>query len=800
MAPRVLTAYTDEMEQTKKRIVVLDTHAIIHRAYHALPEFRTGSGFPTGALYGLITMILRIVDELKPDYVIAAYDMPEKTFRHHIYDEYKGTRHKTDDELIMQIERSREIITAFNIPVYEAPGFEADDILGTIVEQTKDKEEYEIIIASGDMDTMQLVEGERVKVFTLNKGIKDTVMYDETAVRERFQFAPDLLPDYKGLRGDPSDNIPGIKGIGDKGATELITTYGTLEKIYEATEDGGVERLLADGISKRTANLLIGKKDEAEFSKILATIRRDAPIVFTVPARLWREGIDISAIEKITAEFELRTIWARAQALFAENGETGKTPVAESIDDVDLQETLLALWVVNSEMTNPKLDDLYQYTGKQDYHSAKQVVLLELKEKKLVDVYEKIELPIMGLVREMEKVGVAMDLEYLKKLSKEYHGELNKHEARVYELAGQEFNLRSPKQLSQILFDEMGLSTKGLKKTAGGDRSTRESELEKLRGEHEIIESILRYRELQKLLSTYIDNLPDMVGEDSRLHPKYLQAGTSTGRFSSADPNIQNIPIRSEYGHRVRAAFVAEPGYSLVACDYAQVELRVAAILSGDDYLTKTFQEGIDVHTAVAAKVFGVETTEVTREQRARAKTINFGILYGMGVTALMKNLETTRQEAQEFYNAYFEEFASIAGYLEETKRFALQYGYTETLFGRRRYFPALKSRLPYIRAQAERMAINAPIQGTATADIIKIAMRHVDEALKKEKIREQVRFIMQVHDELVFEIKDEYIDRAKPIIKVAMEGVLQNSFRHIETAVPLLVDIGTGKNWSEVK
>lgn len=788
------------MNESKKRIVVLDTHAIIHRAYHALPEFRTGGGFPTGALYGLITMILRIVDELKPNYVIAAYDMPEKTFRHHIYEEYKGTRHKTDDELIMQIERSRDIITAFNIPVYEAPGFEADDILGTIVEQTKDKKEYEIIIASGDMDTMQLVEGDRVKVFTLNKGIKDTIMYDEAAVRERFQFAPDLLPDYKGLRGDPSDNIPGIKGIGDKGATELITTYGTLEKMYEAAEEGGVERLLADGISKRTANLLVGQKDEAEFSKILATIRRDAPVVFTVPARSWREGIDIHAIEKITAEFELRTIWTRAQALFSEDGETGKTPAVEEIDEKDLQQTLLALWVVNSDMTNPKLDDLYQYTGKHEYHAAKQVVLLELKEKKMMDVYEKIELPIMELIEEMEKIGVAMDLEYLKKLSEEYHVELDKHEAKVYELAGQEFNLRSPKQLSQILFDEMGLPTKGLKKTAGGDRSTRESELEKLRDEHEIIDSILKYRELQKLLSTYIDNLPDMVGEDGRLHPKYLQAGTSTGRFSSADPNIQNIPIRSVYGHRVRGAFVAEPGYSLVACDYAQVELRVAAILSGDDYLTKTFQGGIDVHTAVAAKVFDVPTAEVIREQRARAKTINFGILYGMGVTALMKNLETTRKEAQDFYNAYFEEFASIAGYLEDTKTFALQHGYTETLFGRRRYFPALKSRLPYIRAQAERMAINAPIQGTATADIIKIAMRHVDDALKKEKLREHVRFVMQVHDEIVFEIKDEHIDQAKPVIKAAMEGVLQNSFRQIETAVPLLVDIGVAKNWSEVK
>ena len=784
------------MSSERKRLVVLDTHAIIHRAYHALPEFRTGKGFPTGALYGLITMILKIIDELQPDYVVAAYDMPEKTFRHHIYEDYKGTRRKSDDELVMQIERSRDVVTAFNIPIYESPGFEADDILGTIVEQTKGDANLEVVIASGDMDTLQLVEGDRVQVFTLKKGIKDTILYNEPAVLERFGFTPTLLPDYKGLRGDPSDNIPGIKGIGDKGATQLITAYGDIDGIYDALESKGVEGLVADGVAKRTANLLVDQQDEAEFSKILATIRRDAPVTFSLPVKTWREGVKLSEIEPITAEFEFRTIWLRVQELFGETVEVKE----EVIDASEEQKILLALWLVNSDLTTPKRDDLFQYTGKSSFQDAKKVVLDELEDKNLQAVYEHIELPVLPLVDAMTERGVAVDLSYLEDLSKKYHQELDQFEKKIFEIAGVEFNIRSPKQLSQTLFEHMELPTKGIKKTASGDRSTRESELKKLREEHEIIEYILGYRELHKLLSTYIDNLPGMVGEDGRLHPKFLQTGTSTGRFSSADPNIQNIPIRTTYGHRVRNAFVAAPGHVLLACDYAQVELRVAAILSKDPYLTETFQKGIDVHTAVAAKVFNVSSDAVTREQRSRAKVINFGILYGMGVNALMKNLDSTRQEAQEFYNAYFEEFSSIQDYLEDTKSFALQHGYTETLFGRRRYFPALKSRLPYIRAQAERMAINAPIQGTATADIIKLAMVHVDQALSEADLKEGVHMVMQVHDELVFEIKEELLEKAQPVIVNAMESVLQDSYKKIDTPVPLLVDAGSGVNWGEVK
>lgn len=742
-------------------------------------------------------MILKIIDELQPDYVVSAYDMPEKTFRHEIFDDYKGTRKGSDDELVMQIERSRDVVSAFGIPIYEAPGFEADDILGTIVEQTKDMNDLEVIIASGDMDTMQLVEGDRVKVFTLKKGIKDTVLYDVAAVTERFGFAPELLPDYKGLRGDPSDNIPGVKGIGDKGATALVATYGTVESMYEALEKDGPDAMIEAGVPKRTVTLLSEGREDADFSKILATIRRDAPIDFKLPAKTWRDSVDLAKIEPITAEFEFRTLWVRVQELFGSEAPEAK---AEEVDQDDLEKTAIALWLIQSDITNPALDDMLQYTGKRTFSDAKASIMEELANKNLTDVFEHIELPVRPLVAEMKSHGVKLDIEFLKKLSKEYHAELDGYEKKIYELAGTEFNIKSPKQLSEVLFETMELPTKGLKKTASGAYSTRESELEKLADEHEIIAQILKYREVQKLLSTYIDNLPDMVDGDHRLHPTLLQAGTSTGRFSSVDPNIQNIPIRTPHGSRIRNAFIAAPGHVLLACDYAQVELRVAAIMAKDEYLTQTFVDGVDVHTAVAARVFGVEAGEVTKEMRSRAKVINFGILYGMGVNALMKNLGTSRAEAQDFYNKYFEQFSSIESFLEETKEFALKNGYTETLFGRRRYFPALRSRLPYIRAQAERMAINAPIQGTATADIIKLAMHHVDEALKKAKLRDQVHFVMQVHDELVFEVDEKVIDQARGVVVDAMEGVLQNAFKPIDTPVPLLVDAGVGPTWGEAK
>ncbi len=800
-------------KNTPKRLILLDSHAIIHRAYHALPDFASSSGEPTGALYGLSTMLMKIIADLKPDYIVAAYDLPKKTFRHEAYGAYKAGRAKTDDDLITQLKSSRKIFEAFGVPMYDAEGFEADDILGTVVEHfgknpsnsSGQAKNLDIVIASGDMDTMQLVDGKHVQVFTLKKGINDTILYDEEAVLTRFGFKPKLLPDYKGLRGDPSDNIIGIKGIGEKTATTLITTFGTVENIYKVIKKTP-EQLKKVGITERVLQLLVEGEEEALFSKTLATIRRDAPIDFKLPVKEFRESIEINKIEKLFNELEFRSLYARAKSLFNSNEEILKEEIADkksenNVDPNELKKISIALWLLNSELSNVTYEDVINYGGK-DFDEAKNKILADIEKKELKYVYENIELPIIEPIEEMTKVGIKIDKVYLKKLSDEYHIELSKLEKNIWKYAGREFNINSPKQLGEILFDEMKINEGSglrMKKTAGGARSTKESELEKMRGLHPIIDDIFKYRELQKLLSTYIDTIPTLVGEDGRLHAKFNQCGAATGRFSSADPNVQNIPIKTELGKNIRKAFVAEKGYRLMAFDYSQIELRIAAIMSDDDYLINTFIEGKDVHSAVAMKVFGVKENEVTHDMRRRAKVINFGILYGMGVTALQQNLGTDRKEAQNFYDNYFAQFPNIAGYLESVKEFAYKTGYTETLFGRRRYFPMLKSKLPFLRASAERMAINAPIQGTA-ADCIKIAIKDAHNALIKEKLIEDARLVLQVHDELVFEVKEGETEKVKKIVEDVMKNVIPKEFLKNKKNVPLEVHISEGSDWGELK
>ena len=792
-------------KNTPKRIVLLDAHAIIHRAYHALPGFSSASGEATGALYGLVTMLLGIANNFKPDYIIACYDLPGKTFRHEAYDDYKSGRGKTEDELIAQLQRSRDICDAFNIPIYDTPGFEADDMLGTIVHQLRDRRDLEIVIASGDMDTLQLVEGEHVRVYTLRKGIKDTIIYDEDAVRERYGFDPKLMIDYKGLRGDPSDNIPGIPGIGEKSATTLISTFGSIEDIYKTLEKSP-EKFEKAGIKKGILQKLQDGREEAEFSKTLATIRHDAPINFVLPDQEWSQGFDREKAQELFLQLDFRSLINRLGEIGNEGGEDTAQNTKESVEtepepDTDEVHNLgIGLWLINSEITHPKLADIYQHTGIKTFSGAKQRILDELREKQLMDVYQHIELPLVPIIQKMHERGILLDVKHLSRLSEKYHTILSKLEKEIYAHAGVEFNIKSPKQLGEVLFDTMGLTAKGLKKTTGGARSTRESELQKLKDVHPIIEAILGYRNFQKILSTYVDNIPLMADESGRLHADFVQTGTTTGRFSSQNPNLQNIPASDEFRKDVRNGFIATEGFTLVACDYSQIELRVAAILSGEPNFIKVFKDGGDIHTAVAARVFNVDEAAITPDMRRQAKVINFGIIYGMGVNALRENLGSDRASAQEFYNTYFERFPGLRDYLDSVKMNALKKGYTETLFGRRRYFPALKSKLPFIRAQAERMAINAPIQGTATADIIKLALIHVSARLEKESLDDKVFPLLQVHDELVFEIADDVLDRAKVIIREEMEYILQNSFLHYDSPVPLVVDINTAKAWGEMK
>jgi DNA polymerase-1 len=793
MPKKSITKKTDQ-----KTLVLLDSHAILHRAYHALPDFASATGEPTGALYGVVTMLLKIVEELKPDYIVACYDLPEPTYRHEVFKEYKAGRTKTDDSLVAQIIRSRDIFNAFHIPMYEHVGFEADDMLGTIVEQTSGDKNLKVIIASGDMDTLQLVDGKKVLVYTLKKGLHDTVLYDADAVMGRFGFGPKQIVDYKGLRGDPSDNIPGIKGIGEKTATDLIVEFKSVEGIYKALAKN--PKLLRDaGIKERMIELLVAHKEEAEFSKMLATIRRDAPITFRLPEKTWREGIDTNKILTLFAELGFRTLATRIKNLF----EIKDTEVAQfdaTIPKEDIGKAAIGLWLLSSDTTNPTYEDVMQYGLARGISAFPEIcadIETEIKKQNLTRVYTEIELPLFNVLRKMETTGICIDVPHLKKLSKKMHEELVLLEQKIYTHAGKEFNINSPKQLGEILYDVLELKVKNQKHTATGQRSTRESELEKLTEQHPIIHEILRYREVQKLVSTYIDPLPTLVQKDGRVHTTFLQAGSVTGRMASQNPGVQNIPIRTEEGRGIRKAFVADAGFTLVSIDYSQMELRVAAFLSGDKKMIEIFKNGEDVHQGVAARVFNVPLSDVTSDMRRQAKVINFGILYGMGVNALKANLGegTTRAEAQEFYNAYFNTFTRLAEYLEETKAFARANGFTETYFGRRRHFPGMNSSAPFLRAQAERMAINAPVQGTS-ADIIRLAMVRIDSCLTEEKLDESVHMMLQVHDELVFEIKDALLNAVLPKLKQIMEGVLPLT----ETlGVPILAEIKTGANWDEM-
>jgi DNA polymerase-1 len=778
----------------KPKIVLLDSHAILHRAYHAMPDFSSSDGEPTGALYGIATMVFSIIKELKPDYVIAAFDLPKPTYRHEAYADYKAGRKKTDDNLIKQINRSRDLFAAFQIPIYEKEGYEADDILGTLAKSLK--KDFDIIIASGDMDTLQLVDDDKVKVYTLKKGIKDTILYDEKAVVERFGFMPTQIPDYKGLRGDASDNIIGVAGIGEKTATDLIKNFDSIENIYKVLEKDS-EKFLKAGIKERIINLLKENREEAEFSKMLATIQCDVPIKFEIPEKNWFQNINPEKIKDLFRELEFRSLLTRVDTVFGEaSAENLLEAKPEEVDQEKLDDAKIMVWLLNSSITNPNIEDIYSISKTKVFDEAYTKLLSEIKKRELEFVFEKIEKPLIPLIKEMEKNGVKLDIEYLKKLSKEYTTDLEKTQKEIWADTGFEFNINSPMQMANVLFDKLKLSYKGMRKTATGKFSTKEDVLQKLAEENPIAEKILEYRELQKLLSTYIDNFPALIGEDGRLHATFLQTGTTTGRMSSNNPNLQNIPVGSVRGQKIRHAFVAEKGKKMLALDYSQFELRIAAFLSGEEKLIEIFKKGEDIHIAVASEVFGVSFQDVTKEMRRQAKAINFGLLYGMGINALKQNLKTDRKNAQDFYNKYFLVYAELSKYLEKVKKDAASIGYTKTLFGRRRYFDGFNSSLPFIRAQAERMAINAPIQGTQ-ADIIKIAMKNVDNFLVENKLKDKVKLILQIHDEVIYEIEESFVDQVADEIKKIMEDAVSVDKTK---GVPVVVEYKVGENWGDLK
>lgn len=745
-----------------KTIVLVDSHALIHRAFHALPSLTTKKGERVNAVYGFVTILLKVLKELKPDYLVATFDLPGPTFRHKEFEAYKATRVKAPDELYQQIGRVKEILKAFDIPIFEKAGYEADDIIGSLVQKVKNKKsKVKSIIVTGDLDTLQLVD-DKVNVYTLKKGIGDTIVYDEKAVEKRYGLKPEQMPDFKGLKGDPSDNIPGVPGIGEKTAMELLKEFGTIENLYERLEKspGQIK-------NKKTADKLLENKDQAFFSKYLATIKKDIALKFNWE-RVKFKQYDIKKVSELFGELEFFSLINRLPKL----------------DDIR-KEDIKAVKSVKSQEPGI-LEKIEQ---------AKQAGILSEK------IYE-LENKLVPVIEQMQKDGIGLNLNKLEKLNQEFSKKLSDLEKKIYKLAGETFNINSPQQLSTVLFSKLKLEVKGLKKTPGKVISTAAPELIKLKGQHPVIDLIIEYRELAKLKSTYTESLPKLVDlDDGRLHTQFDQLGTATGRLSSKNPNLQNIPIKTELGNEIRKAFVAGKGFLFLSSDYSQLELRIVASLAEDKKMIDILKAGWDIHSATASEVFEVPLEKVTPKMRKSAKALNFGVIYGMSVHGFAQAAGIEYEKAKIFIKKYFEEFKGVADYIEKIKKSVSQKGFAETLFGRKRFLPEINSSAWDLRAAAERAAINFPVQGTA-ADLVKMAMVQIANRLsliangkeaghKPQSIRHKL--LLQVHDELLFEVPEYEIGTIAPQIKKIMENVY-------ELAAPLKVEIEIGLNWGELK
>lgn len=939
------------MTNKKEKLLIIDGNALIHRSFHALPPtIQTKDGEITNAVFGFTSVLLKALKDFKPEYVVLTLDKKGPTFRHEKFDAYKAKRVKAPDELYMQIPRVKEIATSFGIPIFELSGFEADDLIGTIVTQVESgKKEVESVIVTGDMDTMQLISDD-TKVYTMSRGLSESVIYDKKAVKDRYDLSVEQMIDYKALRGDPSDNIPGVKGIGEKTATELLQEFKTLKGLYGYIDKYSLEE--ADKVEKmkpRTFKLLKEFKDDAFMSQDLATIKLDAPIEFDLEKAKFG-GFDNNKVIELLSELEFKSLLIRVKELnsqkklsqeevkeqadskFSRNQDDFDYHLIESEKDFDkffnelkkqkeftfdtettgfdpLLADLLGIsfswragqaYYVNcrSKKTVQKADNLFNYNNdkkaisinprleklktifedekiKKSAHNSKFDVRViqaqriniqginfdtmiasyllnpgtrqhnldaltftelgfekiskddllgkgkdkisfgevgteklslyscedadftcrlqknlsfKLKENKLDKLFNDIEMPLVLVLAEMENYGVKVDKEFLSKMSKKMIKEIIELEKKIHILAGVEFNVKSPLQLKEILFEKLEIPVDMIKKTKTGF-STSAEELEKLKDYHEIVPLILDYRELTKLTSTYIDAIPELINPSTgRVHTSYNQTVTATGRLSSTNPNLQNIPIRTELGREIRKAFIASEGFKLLALDYSQIELRLAAHLSQDKKMSKAFQDKLDIHTATAAEVNRIKLEDVTKEMRREAKAVNFGVLYGQGPHGLSQTAGIPYIKAKEFIDNYFDTFKGVKKYIEDSIELAREKGYAETLFKRRRALPEIDSSIAMVRKGAERMAINTPLQGTS-ADMIKVAMIKIFNEIKDNQ---NIKMLMQVHDELIFEVLESEVEGFAKKAKEIMENV-------IKLSVPIIVDVNVGDNWGDM-
>ncbi len=897
----------------KQKMVLVDGHALLHRAYHALPNLTNSQGFPTGAVFGFFSIFLKALEQIKPSNVLVTFDLRGPTFRHKMDADYKATRTAPPDDLVIQLPKVKEILTAMDIPIYEKSGYEADDIIGIITRKTP-KDMLNIIL-TGDMDLLQLINKNTV-VYRLKTGITDFTVYDDDKMMADYGLTPSQWVDLKALKGDTSDNIPGVAGIGEKTALDLIQRFKSIENLYETLEKGeadikvGVLNKLKDGkhyafLSYKLAHIDCEKYEFDEFNlertkvgdydqnKVIELFQEMAirSLIPKLPkisvkaeaVRQKKTGDEkyelVDTIEKLE---DLIKLLEKQKAIAIDVERTVGKPIEAELVGLSIsfqagsayyipvyqKKDLNALDALRGILENDKIEkwgnelksdalvlkkyginlkpfsfdtniaaylinpgsraydsealgfaefglrrySLEDYAGKakidipfekvelnqacfygcedaETTFKVKPILEKRLKDMKLFGLYWDIEMPLIPVLMKMEEVGVRLDGKYINKLADATGQKIQELEKKIHKLAGYEFNISSPTQLREALFEKLQIPTTELKKKGkAGGLSTAATELEKLRGLHPIIDLVFEYRELTKLKSTYLDALPEQVSiTDKRLHTSYSQTIAATGRLSSNDPNLQNIPIRTETGRQTRKGFVADAGFVMASIDYSQIELRIAASISGDPEMMKIFKSGKDFHQATAARIFNVMESSVTGDQRRAAKTINFSVLYGVSAFGLSERSDMGRAEAGEFIKKYYQVFAKLKKYIDDTIDKVHKDAYVKNLLGRMRQFPEINSSNFAVRAGAERAAFNMPIQ-SMNADIIKMAMIEIDKHLNDD-----CRMLLQVHDELVFEIKK---GKEKEWVKKIKE-IMESAYK---LKVPIVAEAKVGPNWLEME
>lgn len=843
-------------------LLLVDSNALMHRAYHALPtSMKISSGEITNAVYGFTNALMRAIEEHRPSHIACCFDVSGGTFRNRLYSEYKANRKEMDQELADQIPRIYEVVEKLGIKIITKKDYEADDLIGTIAK--KFESDASILILTGDKDTLQLVD-DKVTVETFKQGVKEGMHYTPKSIMETYGITPSKFIFYKALRGDPSDNIPGVSGVGEVTGMNIVKNFDDIDALYSRLEVG-------ENLKEKTITKLRDEKDMAYLSYKLATIDTNVPLDIKYEDLSWG-NIDFDDVTNLFNELEFHSLTKRLKNIFESTASDVKDIKAEliEVDEISLKELskiklkkcacsfqisddkIIALYVADGsskvkkvvikdgigvlDLLNKLSDNTYvydlksilKYSGDANVGNIQDLMLIsqllqdetlkpyaikkdnssdnytmfanelfslsdrlmsDLKKTGMDELWSKVEKPLIKVLLNMEKRGVLLNTEKLARLSKKMSTELNDLEHKIYHAAGERFNILSPTQLREILYEKLQISAAGVKKNKTGI-STDAQTLEQLRGQNPIIDQVLRYRETSKLKSTYVDAFPLMVDGASRLHTTYNQLGAATGRISSEAPNLQNIPISSDDGNEIRSAFESKSGYKLISADYSQIELRILAHLSGDEAMIESFKKDIDIHLITASKIYDIDPRAVTVEQRRNAKTINFGLLYGLSAHSLSIQLNIDHAQAQSFIDKYFESYPRIKKYLDVVGKEASQKGYYTTMFGRVRMFPDINSKIWGVKASAERMARNFPMQG-AQADILKMAMLRVEDFCNN--FDDEVRMILTVHDEIVLEVKEELVDRVCASLPALMIGACKLD-------VPLKVGIKVGDNWRDVK